>query len=414
MRMNHKFQRRWVRLASALMMLATLVSPMGVGNGAPVQAQPATLAGFGHIRPTSDLQGPELATGALKGDVAGDDLRVYVYATPPTPRDIPDNYRPPAQVPVGVGEVTGTSFRVIADPSVDLTKFINESGRVELEAVASSSDHFGMMVFDRQLDTQGLIVEPEVSAPECVASESGKLSTMNKSGTLTLDVSVPARKGSSVTTEIAGITSGDDCRYSYFNRRALIGATYHRKNGVPLTLTYDQGSETELDTGFSVNGGRWQIGATVTKKVTTGYGTQWRSVGTADRFHYSVYRVRYRICGYTCVAPGPNNCYWKHRGYTPVTHLGGNPSGQVRFGLHLLRRNCTPFYPAGSGPEYKATRSTATRFRAGIVLGPINLSTQSGYSRANGVYGDVQMARLICGWTGPPTSPGLVTVGYRS
>lgn len=404
--------RRWGRLATALTMLATLVSPMVTGNGTPVQAKTDMPSGFRNVRPTTELLGPELAAGVLEGDVEGNDLQVYVYATPPTPKDIPDGYQPPPEVPVGVGEVTDTSFRVVADPSVELTDFLNESGRVEFRAVGSSSDYYGMWVFDRKLDANGQIVEPRPSGPEFVASDSGELTTVKNRDAITLDVSVAPSKGSSVTADIAGIASGSDCNVAYLRKWTMVGATFHRTAGMPLTLTYREGSQTDIDVGVFYQGRGWSIGGSVTKMNNSSYGTQWTTTGREDRFHYTTHRVKRSLCNYQCTS-GPS-CWYHHQEYRVVTHLGGNPSGRAQWGPRLQRRYCSPFYPEGPGYEYIVNNSTATKFRAGVDVGPIKLGAQTGYDTATAILGNSTQPRLVCGWTGPPPSPGVATVGYRS
>lgn len=358
------------------------------------------------------LRGSELATGALKGDVASNDLKVYVYATPPTPKDIPDGYRSPPEVPVGVGEVNGTSFRVIADPSVDLTKFLNESNRVEFRAVGTSSDRYGMWVFDRELDSRGQVVEPKAtSEPTFIASESGKLSEMSNSETINLNVSTPASKNSSVAADVAGISGGSDCVYNYFTKYTMVGATFHRRDGMPLKLTYRVGSQTDIDVGVYQQGKGWSIGGSISRMNNSSYGTQWQTSRNQDKFHYTSHRVKHTQCNFQCTS-GPS-CWYHYQQYKAVTHLGGNDSWNAKWHPKLQRHNCARFRPAGAGYEYVVNNSTATKFRGGISLGPINLGAQTGYDRATSVLGDAKKIRWVCGWTGPATRPGVATVGYK-
>jgi hypothetical protein len=396
----------------ALLALATLVWASEHLTGQSAQAEPTirgqrreldTFEAAG-IRPTSELDGePTAASGTLSGHTEG--AKVYLYAEPFLP-DLPAGAYPFDKLfrPVGVAVPSGSRYRVVVDPRIDLRPFANEAGHVEFTAFGVSGEYAGSASFSRPLDADGKIT-PFRAETETVATEDGRLEPRPT----TLDIDIVNRQRPVNRAGDVGPLEEETCIVQYPLRQVRIGAGFHRVGGVRLRLVYERGSTSSINVGVRWNGGEWGVSGSGTKENTRFARIAWHTMGTADKFHTTTYEFKHTRCGYW-TPPNPGYWYWEQ--FKANKLAGGNQSSRPAWYPVTPRRYCRPFQPAGGGFEFEVDEGENVRFEKGVHIPFVNLGARSGYNESTKMQVDVFKHRYICGWRGyPADDPGLLVVG---
>lgn len=335
---------------------------------------------FENITPTADLNGPSLVSGTLAGE--GASVRVYAVS--------PDG----PMVPASVGRVDGSSFDAVAEPSVDLTDFVNDSGVVDFTIVASTDDKWGVWSFSRKLDATGEPV-PEPVRTNIVDVEGGA-----GGESVTENVVVPLQWEKGDTPATTQISYCGPVLATY-QAPVHVGQAYHWFKAVKSTFSYKIGSDSELGVGVAAPGGRWSLGGKVTRSATGAYGVSWTTRDHMRRYLDTVYEYKKRRC-----FPMFGADYYEVK---PDRHLGGATSRTVS---HVpSAKYCVPHE---RGTQFALVETRATAWSNGVRLGFVSLWARSGYTRDVAIHARFYHGRHVCGvndYPGSRSGPGQIVYG---